>query len=158
MKKTAKRQLTPKQKKQQRIFFIVLAVIVLIALIMHFKKKKADDQEIESEIKASSSGSSSSTSSSSSAPKEYSSSGLVKLGNTATLKKGTKSAEVRWLQWHYNQKIAKTKGLTYLSEDGIFGSKTEAAVKSILGKTTTSWAEWYNKLNNMYSASLYTLK
>lgn len=147
MKKTAKRQLTPKQKKQQRIFFIVLAVIVLIALIMHFKKKKADDQEIESEIKASSSGSSSSTSSSSSTKPKVSSSGLPILGNTALLKKGTKSAEVRWVQWDFNQRIAKPNGYTLLSEDGIFGSKTEYAVNSVMKKKTTSWAEWKTKVD-----------
>lgn len=143
MKKT-KKQLTPKQKKQQRIFFGVLAAIVIIAIFLHFRKKKADNSEIQTEI-----ANANSTPSSTSTKPKVSSSGLPILGNTALLKKGTKSAEVRWVQWDFNQRIAKPNGYTLLSEDGIFGSKTEAAVNSVLKKKTTSWAEWKNFVDKL---------
>lgn len=145
MKKN-KKQLTPKQKKQQRIFFGVLAAIVIIAIILHFRKKKADNSEIQAEIAKATS-----TPSSTSTQPKVSSSGLPILGNTALLKRGTKSAEVRWVQWDFNQRIAKPNNYTLLSEDGIFGPKTETAVYSVLKKKTTSWAEWKNFVDKLKS-------
>lgn len=141
MKKQPKRKLTPKQKKQQRIFFGVLIGIVIIALIIHFRRKQANPTEIENEIAQAS------TIVPTAAAPQYSSSGLRILGNTATLKKGTKSAEVRWIQNDFNQRIAKPNGYTLLSEDGIFGAKTEYAINSVLKKKTTSWAEWKTKVD-----------
>lgn len=145
MKKQPKRKLTPKQKKQQRIFFGVLIGIVIIALIIHFRRKQANPTEIQSEIAQAS------NSVPTPAAPQYSSSGLRILGNTATLKKGTKSAEVRWVQWDFNNRIAKPNGWTLLSEDGIFGAKTEYAVNSVMKKKTTSWAEWKTKVDGIIS-------
>ena len=142
MKTQPKRKLTVKQKKQQRIVFGVLLGILILALIIHFRKKKANTQEITGEI----SQLGNSTAPAPSKP-QVSSSGLPILGNTALLKKGTKSAEVRWVQWDFNQRIAKPNGYTLLSEDGIFGSKTEYAINSVLKKKTTSWAEWKTKVD-----------
>lgn len=141
MKKQTKKS-TPAKKKQQRIFIGIVIAIVIIILIIRFKKKTADSTEIQAEISNASTG----TTPTAEAPK-YSSSGLRILGNTATLKKGTKSAEVRWVQNDFNQRIAKPNKYTLLSEDGIFGAKTEYAVNSVIKKKQTSWAEWKTKVD-----------
>lgn len=136
---------TTKQKKQQRIVFAILGIILLIALILHFRKTTRSD-EIEKEITANSAGTPSNS--------NVSYSGLVQKGNNYLLKRGEVCAEVRWSQYYYNKIIAIPNGKTALKEDGIFGPKTETVVKSILGKTTTTWAEWKTKLDSISSNSI----
>ncbi len=81
-------------------------------------------------------------------------SGLTQLGNYATLKVGTKAEEVRWLQTYFNEKIAIPGGKKTLKVDGIFGSsETLPAVKSVVGKSETNWAEFKAAVDDKKNSS-----
>ena len=62
---------------------------------------------------------------------------------TFPLKKGSRGDEVKNLQTVLNVLYKDVIG-TQLVVDGIFGSKTEAALKAATGKTTISQDEYYN--------------
>lgn len=115
------------KKQKQNMILILIIVVALVVIVWLFRQSKTENE-------TSSTGSSSGGSSSSSS--------LPKLGSDATLKKGTKSQEVKYIQNYYNQKIAVPSGKTKLAVDGIFGSKTEAVVKTIVWKNWTTWNEF----------------
>lgn len=73
---------------------------------------------------------------------------LPKVGNDTLLKKGMKAQEVQWLQYLYNKEYIPKNGGTKLAEDGVFGAKTEAAVKRVTGtRTSIPWSAWRVLLN-----------
>lgn len=130
MKKTKQ---TAKQKKTQQILIGVLVVVILIALYLKFRKPKDSN-----EVSISSGGTSNTPTSS----------GMKRVGNDTVLKYGTKAEEVKWVQTLYNSIYAVPLGKTKLTVDGIYGTKTQAAVKFVLGKTTTSWTEFKRFVDN----------
>lgn len=64
--------------------------------------------------------------------------------NTTVLKKGSRCDRVQWSQYKINQVYGRL-GISPLTEDGIFGSKTEAAFQKLLGKKTGTWTEVKSK-------------
>lgn len=64
--------------------------------------------------------------------------------NTTVLKKGTRCDRVQWSQYKINQVYGRL-GISPLTEDGIFGSKTEAAFQKLLGKKSGTWTEVKSK-------------
>lgn len=68
--------------------------------------------------------------------------------NSTVLKKGSKCDRVQWSQYKINQ-VKDVLGIAKLTEDGIFGSKTETAFQKLLGKKTGSWNEVKTKVDTM---------
>lgn len=68
--------------------------------------------------------------------------------NSSILKKGSKCDRVQWSQYKINQ-VASKLGIAKLTEDSVFGSKTEAAFQKLLGKKTGSWNEVLSKVNSI---------
>ncbi len=131
-----------KKKTNTKFILLMLVLAVLIIYLIHRTKgSKASDAEIEKQISNPGTGSNSTASPSSKKSTK------TQLGNDYTLKSGTWGREVSWVQYYYNKMVADPKKLTRLVQDGKYGPKTEAAVKSILGKTTTSWTEWKRTLD-----------
>lgn len=137
MKPTKK---TSKQKKNTRmILFAVIAVIVIVLIIRSRKPESLKTSEKPSGSPVSKS--------------------LPSLGPNATLKSGTKAQEVKYVQDYYNTQVASPLGKTKLVVDGIFGPKTQAAVKSITGTTSTTWNAFKQRVDgtsNNSTASIYT--
>jgi hypothetical protein len=124
-------------KKQQQTILTVLVVILVLVAIYKFvilpKRDEAESKTVDLAVN---------TSSGSSA-RLPTSTALKNVGNDTTLKKGSRNLEVKWLQWYFN---TKTNPATKLATDGVFGAKTEAVVKSITGKTSTTWTEFKAKI------------
>lgn len=57
------------------------------------------------------------------------------------LKRGMRGSEVKRLQEHYNDNLLPNNS-PELVEDGVFGRKTESAVKSVTGKSTVRLVDW----------------
>lgn len=136
---------------------IVLAVIVAVIYVIktYVLTGTSNDNNSGSSSSSgtknqSSPGTSSSASASSSTP-PVSASGLPIKGNTTVLKRGDKAAEVKYIQFYYNQNFVNAFGnedhLTPLVEDGVFGEKTEAAVKLFTNKTSASWKEFHDAVD-----------
>lgn len=68
--------------------------------------------------------------------------------NSSLLKKGSKCDRVQWSQYKINQ-VASKIGIAKLTEDSVFGSKTETAFQKLLGKKTGSWNEVLTKVNSI---------
>ncbi len=69
------------------------------------------------------------------------------VSNDTILKKGSKNDRVQWVQNYYNKYVVPKNGGTKLVEDGVFGSKTEAAVFHVMGKKTVSWTEFKKRVD-----------
>lgn len=119
---------TEKQKKQQRIAIGIIVGVILLALLIKYGLRPKDTTNATSSSGSGSSGSGSS--------------GLASLGSNTTLKRGSKGQEVQWVQYAYNKYRATPLGTTKLAQDGVFGPKTEAAVKSVTGSTSTTWTKF----------------
>lgn len=75
----------------------------------------------------------------------------VTMDNNTVLKRGSKGDRVDWVQYYFNKYVAEKKKMTPLARDGIFGAKTEAAVKATLGKTSTTWTEYKAHVESKYA-------
>lgn len=127
-----------KGKFPVRIVIYILIVIIAIYLIKKYVigtdplTKEGEEKNADPQAPAGS-------------PKPSSS--LKRVGNNTTLKRGTKAQEVQWVQYYYNSKIAVPAGKTKLVEDGIFGAKTEAVVKTVTGQNSTTWTNFKAKID-----------
>lgn len=72
--------------------------------------------------------------------------------NETVLKKGMKCDRVQWCQYKINQ-VASILGIAKLTNDSIFGSKTEQAFQKLLGKKTGTWNEVREKCNQLLHQS-----
>lgn len=138
-----KSKTTSKQKKNQRIAIIAIIVVIILVIAYRMRNKSSKTETIPGTTTTYTS----------------SASTLPKLGNNATLKSGTKAEEVKWVQSYYNSKIAVPLNKTKLAVDGIFGPKTQAAVKSVTGSTSTSWTVFKQTIDGTSTAptaSIYT--
>ncbi|HRO75949.1 MAG TPA: hypothetical protein PLP27_07365, partial [Crocinitomicaceae bacterium] len=70
--------------------------------------------------------------------------------NETVLKRGSKCDRVQWIQHYFNTKVLPKVTGTRLVEDGIFGEKTELAVKQITGSTKTTWTNFKSKVDQKY--------
>lgn len=70
--------------------------------------------------------------------------------NTTILKRGSKCDRVQWVQNYFNTKVLPKVVGTPLVEDGVFGEKTELAVKQITGYTQTSWSAFKSAVDQKY--------
>ena len=130
-----------KDKKMNGLIFISLTAFVLYLLWKQWKKNKA--ARVENDVKALSDSNPTSTGTVNSKPKP--------ITNTTVLKRGDKADRVQWIQYYFNLYVVpKKQGLAKLTEDGIFGEKTEKAVKEVMGKNQTSWADFKNKVDSKY--------
>lgn len=138
-----------KSKKAQRtinIVLIFLVVVILLAVLYKYVIKPMRDSA-NAETTGNTSDGSGNSPALPSAPK------LQRLGNTAVLKRGTKSQEVQWVQYYYNLKVAEPMGKTKLVKDGIFGAKTETAVLAVTGLKSTNWNSFKAKLDGVPAAT-----
>jgi hypothetical protein len=131
-------QHSPKQKKQNNIIIGVLIGIIVLILLWKYVIKPAMDKSTVLVTDPS-------TGTKTSLPTTKT---LPKLGNDATLKSGTKAQEVQWVQYYYNSKLAAPIGKPKLAEDGAFGPKTLAAVKSVTGGSSTTWTQFKAKVDS----------
>lgn len=134
---------TTKQKKNQRIAIIAIIVVLILVIAWKMRSKSSKTETVPGTTTT----------------YKSSSSTLPKLGNDATLKKGTKSQEVAWVQAYYNEKVAIPLKKTKLVVDGIDGTKTTAAIKSVTGSTSTTWTIFKRTIDGTSSAptaSIYT--
>lgn len=74
----------------------------------------------------------------------------VTIDNNTILKRGSRNDRVQWVQYYFNKYVKDKKGMVRLDDDGIFGEKTEKAVKATLGKTTTTWTEFKNHVDTKF--------
>lgn len=132
-----------KKKINYQLIAIIVVAVILIVVIWKRSKSGRKDSAIEQEIAAPES-----TPAPTSSKKT-----LPTLGNDAVLKSGVSAREVSWLQYYYNKMVATPQKKTKLVQDGKFGPKTTAAVKSILGKESTSWTEWKQTLDHLKNVS-----
>lgn len=113
---------------------ILIVVILLVIIVVAIRKYRASKQENASTattpIKASSG---------------ITTKPALICENTTVLKKGSKCDRVEWAQYEIN-KVASKLGIAKLAQDGIFGTKTEAAFKKLLGKSSASYAEVRDKV------------
>ncbi|TXI86451.1 MAG: hypothetical protein E6Q36_09360 [Chryseobacterium sp.] len=117
---------------------ILIAVIILVIIIVVIRKKRAKQAE-ETTIKTPNK-----------AITGITTKPALICENTTPLKKGSKCDRVEWAQYEIN-KVASKIGIAKLAQDGIFGTKTEAAFKKLLGKTSASYAEVRNKVAEINS-------
>lgn len=137
-----------KSKPMQKQTKVVLIVILVLALLWFYFRRDKNETTATSNLSDSSGGGGTGTGTNS---------GLKDLGHDTILKKGSKGLQVKWLQELYNSKYAEPKGLTKLATDGIFGAKTESAVKGLSGKTSISWGAWRTFLNATPSSSFTSM-
>lgn len=128
----------------QIVIFLVLVVAAVYVVKTYILKPK-DDKPKDDTPPVSGGGSSSSKETPKTPP--VSSSGLPVKGNDTVLKRGDKAVEVKYIQHEYNTKFVKNQDLEKLVVDGIFGEKTEKAVKLFTGKTSASYSEFMKALN-----------
>ncbi|MCO5258673.1 MAG: hypothetical protein M9916_00840 [Crocinitomicaceae bacterium] len=74
----------------------------------------------------------------------------VTIDNNTILKRGSENDRVQWVQYYFNKYVKDKKGMARLDEDGVFGEKTEKAVKATLGKTSTTWTEYKDFVDNNF--------
>lgn len=83
------------------------------------------------------------------------------IGNDTVLKVTNplmKADRIQWVQY-LNNKYAKAKkakdpksDIVILTEDGVYGEKTKAAVNRLMGKTSTTWTEFSARVNGFLEA------
>lgn len=129
------------KKPSKKTINLLIGVLILAIAIYWFTRKPGTDYSGSPSGSPSSSGSNGGSTASTPKP---TASGYPKIGNNTTLKKGTKAEEVKWVQYLYNKYYARPRGLSTLSEDGVFGDKTQAAIYRSIGKNSTTYAEYYN--------------
>jgi hypothetical protein len=127
------------------------------------EEDKSNDSSKGSNASNNSSSSSNNSNSSTPAPPKVSSSDLPILGSDTILKRGDKAAEVKYIQHEYNTVFLKNieektgEKMTKLSEDGIFGEKTENAVFELTGKKSISWNAFKKEIDEQADASFTAL-
>lgn len=141
---------------------IIAVVVVYYFTVLKPAKLAGNDEEFEKKIEAESKKPASTPSSSSSTSSSSTSTSGSGVTNDTVLKLTSplmKNDRVQWVQY-LNNKYAKAKkakdknsNLAILTEDGIYGTKTEAAVNRLMGKKTTTWTEFQTRVNG-YLASL----
>lgn len=133
------------KKKKLNIKFILVIVILIVITVYLYKRYygSVSDTEIEDQI----ANPKPTSTVSATTPTTQKRSTSTTLGNDAILKNGTWGREVGWVQYYYNKMIATPKKLPKLKQDNKFGSNTEKAVISILGRNYTSWTEWKRTLD-----------
>lgn len=119
-----------KNKFNPWIILIVIAIVLLIANAVRAHNRAMN--EMNADKKPSSGGGSSSSSSGK----------LPSIGDNGIQKVGVVSEETLDLQRIYNSKYAVPNGLSKITEDGKFGTQTQGAVNTVLGKNTTTLTEW----------------
>ncbi len=132
----------PMSKQTKMILFVVVVFLVIYIYVKFFKPSDGSGAD---EYPLSTGGGTSTNSTST---------GLKDLGDSTILKNGSKGKQVQWLQYLYNERYATPKNLTKLKEDGIFGSKTEKAVKGLTGRTQISWTDWKTFMTASSSTSV----
>lgn len=131
---------TPSKKTLMIIGGLILAIFILRML-----KSRYDNSGSEEKNKVSTSSTSSVSGSGNASPTQALKSDCDK--NTV-LSRGQKSTCVLYAQKQFNRFPAKI-GISKLTEDGIFGSKTEAAFTSLLGKKKATYTEVVKAVNNL---------
>lgn len=143
--------LKPKTKQEKQIRTVIIIVIALILAYCLYKygikgdplpwKKASQDALPEMGAAATTSAATSTASNSTTST----------CTNQTLLKRGSRCDRVQWVQFLYNKYYAIPQGKTKLVEDGIFGANTEAAVKTIMGTITTTYADFYNRIQSKVS-------
>lgn len=131
-------------KKNKKYILIGLGVIFIIYLV--WKNRKGSNAFAKNTTPIAT-GSNSSVGSSNNTS---TSSGCT---NTTVLKRGDKCDRVQWSQYKINQ-VATIIGIANLSEDSVFGAKTETAFQKLLGKKTGTWNEVQSKVNALLTGLL----
>lgn len=126
-------------KNKSTLKKVIIALVIIFVIYLIWKNIKGKNAQGSTTATGSNSVSSGSSSTSSA------SSGCT---NTTVLKKGSKCDRVQWSQYKINA-IRTILGIEKLAEDGVFGSKTEAAFQKLLGKKTGTWNEVLTKANNV---------
>ncbi|MBI2258174.1 MAG: hypothetical protein HYU67_04655 [Flavobacteriia bacterium] len=117
-------------KKIKKYKWLILVVLLLLVLYFWYKNKNKTSESFDT-----------------STTSNNQSNSLPSIGSNTTLKRGAKAKEVQQLQSYYNTKIANPTGVTRLTEDGIFGPKTESVVQSVMGRKSTTLNEFISTLN-----------
>ncbi len=118
---------------------LIVGGIIVAIFILRMLKSRYDNRGMDAEIPTPgttpTAGSSSSTSLSENCDKK------------TKLVKGQKSTCVLYAQKQFNRVYSKL-GISKLTEDGIFGAKTEAAFTALLGRKTATYEEIVQAVNN----------
>lgn len=123
---------------------IVIALVVILVLYLGYRYWK-NKQSISTEkaINNASSGATNSITTGNSAATSQ------VCTNSTVLKRGmSKCDRIQWSQYYIN-KVASKLGISKLTEDSIFGAKTEQAFQKLLGKSTGTWTEVKAKVDSM---------
>lgn len=128
---------------------IVIALVVILVLYLgyrYWKNKQGSDTEKAINNASSSGATNSITTGNSTATSQA-------CTNSTVLKRGmSKCDRIQWSQYYIN-KVASKLGISKLTEDSIFGAKTENAFQKLLGKSTGTWTEVKAKVDSMSGTS-----
>lgn len=114
----------------------VILIVIIFIIVKVVRAKKLNSTPIASTTTSTASVTSTGTSSAGTC------------SNSTILKRGTKCDRVQWAQYKIN-KVSSKLGIAKLVDDGIFGSKTEAAFQKLLGKKSGSWNEVQAKVDSI---------
>lgn len=132
-------------KKNKKAIIIIVVIIILIFVVRAIKSRLDTANDLETGAAQTGGGSNISTTPT-----------TKPCDNNTILKKGSNcKQQVQWSQYEIN-KVVSQLGISKLIEDGVFGSKTEAAFSKLLGKTTGSYSEVFNKVKTKLGTSSAT--